>query len=167
MFLNAFVSWSCLDLARWSRRGWEDWSNYSYHSMWEFCLFASLQCQELQPHLETLSFPKCAWDLTTPWAKAQKTLNLISKTLSSFPSTSELFEDINYVSCSVASDSLWPHRRYPPGSSVRGILQARILEWVAIPFSGRSSWPRDWPPVFCFAGRFFTTEPRGKILKMF
>ena len=30
----------------------------------------------------------------------------------------------------------------PPGSSVRGILQARILEWVVIPFS-RSSWPRD------------------------
>ena len=30
----------------------------------------------------------------------------------------------------------------PPGSSVHGILQARILEWVAIPFSRRSSWPR-------------------------
>ena len=32
----------------------------------------------------------------------------------------------------------------PPGSSVRGILQARILEWVAIPFSRGSSQPRDW-----------------------
>ena len=32
----------------------------------------------------------------------------------------------------------------PPGSSVHGILQARILEWVAIPFSRSSSWPRDW-----------------------
>ena len=32
----------------------------------------------------------------------------------------------------------------PPGSSVHGILQARILEWVAIPFSRRSSWPRNW-----------------------
>ena len=31
----------------------------------------------------------------------------------------------------------------PPGSSVHGILQARILEWVAIPLSGVSSWPRD------------------------
>ena len=31
----------------------------------------------------------------------------------------------------------------PPGSSVRGISQARILEWVAISFSGGSSWPRD------------------------
>ena len=33
----------------------------------------------------------------------------------------------------------------PPGSSVHGILQARILEWVAIPFSRGSSWPRDLP----------------------
>ena len=32
----------------------------------------------------------------------------------------------------------------PPGSSVHGILQASTLEWVAIPFSRGSSWPRDW-----------------------
>ena len=32
----------------------------------------------------------------------------------------------------------------PSGSSVHGILQARILEYVAIPFSRGSSWPRDW-----------------------
>ena len=31
-----------------------------------------------------------------------------------------------------------------PGSSVHGIFQARILEWVAISFSRRSSWSRDW-----------------------
>ena len=32
----------------------------------------------------------------------------------------------------------------PPGSAVHGIRQARRLEWVAIPFSRRSSWPKDW-----------------------
>ena len=32
----------------------------------------------------------------------------------------------------------------PPGSSVHGISQVRILEWVAISFSRGSSWPRDW-----------------------
>ena len=42
-----------------------------------------------------------------------------------------------------------------PGSSLRGILQARILEWVAIAFSRRSSWPRGWTQVSCIAGRFF------------
>ena len=37
-----------------------------------------------------------------------------------------------------------------------GILQARILEWVAIPFSRGSSQPRDWTWVSCIAGRVFT-----------
>ena len=36
-----------------------------------------------------------------------------------------------------------------PGSFVHGILQARILEWVATPFSRGSSWPRDWTQVSC------------------
>ena len=43
----------------------------------------------------------------------------------------------------------------PPGSSVHGILQVRILEWVAIPFSRGPSWPRDQTQVSCIAGRFF------------
>ena len=43
-----------------------------------------------------------------------------------------------------------------PGSSVHGILQARILEWVAIPFSRGSSWTRDRTQVSSIAGRFFT-----------
>ena len=46
-----------------------------------------------------------------------------------------------------------------PGSSVCGISQARIPEWVAISFSRRSSWPRDWTRVSCLGSGFFTTEP--------
>ena len=42
-----------------------------------------------------------------------------------------------------------------PGSSVHRIFQARILEWVAISFSRRSSWPRDRTWVSCTAGRLF------------
>ena len=44
----------------------------------------------------------------------------------------------------------------PPASSVRGILQARILEWVAIPFFRGSSWPRNGTQISHIAGRFFT-----------
>ena len=44
----------------------------------------------------------------------------------------------------------------PPGSSVHGISQARILEWVAISFSRESSRPRNWTWVSCIAGGFFT-----------
>ena len=46
----------------------------------------------------------------------------------------------------------------PPGSSVHGILQARILEWVAIPFSRESFQPRNLTQVSCIsctAGKFF------------
>ena len=53
------------------------------------------------------------------------------------------------------------------GSSIHGIFQARVLEWVAISFSRGSSWPRDRTriPFPALAGRFFTTEPSGKPLK--
>ena len=44
----------------------------------------------------------------------------------------------------------------PPGSSVHGILQERILEWIVISFSRGSSQPRDGTQVSCTAGRFFT-----------
>ena len=52
-----------------------------------------------------------------------------------------------------------------PGSSVHGILQARILEWVAVPSSRGSSWLRDGAWISCgscITGRFFTIEPPGK-----
>ena len=44
----------------------------------------------------------------------------------------------------------------PPGFSLHGILQARMLEWVAMPFSRWSFQPRDQTQVTCTAGRFFT-----------
>ena len=43
-----------------------------------------------------------------------------------------------------------------PVSSVHEILQAKIVEWVAISFSKGSFWSRDWTSVSCIAGRFFT-----------
>ena len=52
----------------------------------------------------------------------------------------------------VVYNSLWPHGLY----TVHGILQARILEWVAFPFSTGSSQPRGRTQVSCIAGGFFT-----------
>ena len=61
------------------------------------------------------------------------------------------------LSCSVMSNSLWPHGLYNlPGSSVHGIFQAEILEWVAISFSRGSSPPRAWTCLSRIAGRLFT-----------
>ena len=50
----------------------------------------------------------------------------------------------------------------PPGSSVHGILQARILEWVSIPFSRGSS--RKQTQFSCIAGRFFTVWAMWEVL---
>ena len=43
-----------------------------------------------------------------------------------------------------------------PGLFVHGILQVRIIEWIAIPFCKGSFWLGDWTQVSCTAGRFFT-----------
>ena len=43
-----------------------------------------------------------------------------------------------------------------PGSSIHGIFQARVLDWIAISFSRRSSWLRDWTRVSHSVGRHFT-----------
>ena len=50
----------------------------------------------------------------------------------------------------------------PPGSSVHGISQTRILEWVVSSFSRGSSWPRDRIFISCIADGFFTTQLPGK-----
>ena len=52
----------------------------------------------------------------------------------------------------------------PPGSSLHGILQTRILEWIAISFSRGSSWPRDRTRVSCTAGRCLPLNQKCTIL---
>ena len=61
-------------------------------------------------------------------------------------------------SCPTVCDSMGYS---PPGSSVHGILQARILQWVAISFSRGSSQPRERTQVSCTAGRLFTIWTTG------
>ena len=55
-----------------------------------------------------------------------------------------------------------PRDSSPPGSPILGILQARVLEWVAISFSRGSSWPKDQTPFSRIADRSFPSEPPGK-----
>ena len=72
--------------------------------------------------------------------------------------------DVGYYFCCLAAQScptLWNLMDCNPSvSSVHGILQARILEWVAISSSRGSSQPKDRTRVSS-AGPFFTTEPPG------
>ena len=59
-----------------------------------------------------------------------------------------------------------PMDRSPPGSSVHGILQARIMEWVAISFS-RGSSDSGIEHRICITSRLFTTEPPVKVEALF
>ena len=70
---------------------------------------------------------------------------------------------IESESPSVVSDSLYMDHTY----TVHGILQARILEWVAFPFSKATSQPRDQTPFSCIAGRFFTSWATREAWKVF
>ena len=60
--------------------------------------------------------------------------------------------------------TLQPHGPWPSCSSVLGVLQARILEWVAMPYSRGSSQPKGQTQVFCTAGGFFTFWATGEAL---
>ena len=76
--------------------------------------------------------------------------------------------DSSFNCCSLLGKSCLtfcnPMDSSPPGSSVHGISQARLLGWVTISFSRGYSHPRDQTQVPWLAGRFFTTEPPGKPL---
>ena len=59
----------------------------------------------------------------------------------------------HFVGKSVLTLNVMVPNKYPPSI---GILQARTLEWTAIPFSRGCSWPRDRTQVSCITGKFFT-----------
>ena len=102
------------------------------------CLLVFLKVNNMNNH------PSILYCVTLlPWV-----VSVPAKSLQSYPTL------CNPMNCS------------PPGSSVHGILQARILEWVAMPSFRGSSQRRDHTHiscvVSCIAGRFFSAEPSRK-----
>ena len=108
-----------------------------------------------------------SWWETKGWSYSQSSRNSPSLVEASHSYWNIWAHAVEWVSSACVPAQLCPTLCYPmdcslPGSSVHGISQARILEWVAISFSRVTSWPRDWTHVTCIAGRVFTTEPPGK-----
>ena len=62
-----------------------------------------------------------------------------------------------YAKQKVKVTQLCPTLCKPMDYTVHGIVQARIMDWVAFPFSGGSSQPRDRTQVSHFVGGFFTS----------
>ena len=102
-----------------------------------------LMCIHTQPGAEPTwkSLTMTVFSFPQPWAEARGSLSIIS-----------LVKVLVTQSCPTLCD---PMNCTLPGSSIHEILQTRILEWVAIPFSRGSSQHRDQTQVFYFAGRFF------------
>ena len=89
----------------------------------------------------------------------------IEETQQASSSTTVLTPLRNFCRCSVAQSCPTlcdPMDCSPPGSSVPGILQARVLEWVAMFSSRGSSQSSDRTHDSCIAGGFFAAEPPGK-----
>ena len=78
--------------------------------------------------------------------------------------SSSLFLPYAVLSCSVMSDSATPWTAAHQAPLFMGILQTRILEWVAMPSSRRSSQSRDQTQVSHIAGGFFTNSGSPRIL---
>ena len=72
-----------------------------------------------------------------------------------------IMKESESVSCSAMFDPLGPIDCGPPGSSVHGSLQARTLEWVAMPSSRGSSNPGIKPTSPALSGEFFTMSHQG------
>ena len=80
-------------------------------------------------------------------------------------SVSNMFSNVEICYCLFAKSCpnlLQPLDCSPPGSSLHGISQARILDWVAISFSRGSSPLRNKTSIFWVSGRFFITKPPVK-----
>ena len=102
-------------------------------------------------HTNWVGFHKYAGDILAKESAWTEALSWGSVTVST--------SHVHAQSCPILGD---PMDCSPPVSSIHGISQARILEWVAISFSRGSSQPRDrtfFSCISCIAGRFFTTEP--------
>ena len=100
-----------------------------------------------QEYWSGLPFPSPGVSPHTPVTPQRLNLYLLHWQADSLP--------LSYLGSPV-SDSLWPHGLQSTRLFLHGIFQARILEWVAISFSRRSSQPRDWTPglLHCRLYRF-------------
>ena len=124
-------------------------------------LFLSPRCprlkalESLQPLPFLLVYP---FIIRTPFKTPLNVSPLI-------PSITTLQESFNPLLLSHVRLSVTPWSVAHQAPLVHGFLQARMLEWVAMPSSRGSSPPRDWTcisRVYCLAGGFLTSEPPGK-----
>ena len=122
----------------------------------------SLRTQVLSNLAAPAHSKPCSWSLTLIYSNYTFHITYEEGNLKSSSLWSWVHPWIYINGCMCAKSRQWcltpsdPMDGSLPGSSVHGILQARVLEWVTISFSRRSSRPSDRTQVSCIAGRFFS-----------
>ena len=103
-------------------------------------------CTNLQRQLWTflLNFYSVTWN----WLAA----GIYATQLDKRSQIKDFYSSCGCISCSVVSNSLRLQGLYPAGCTVHGIFQARIPEWVGIPFFRGSFWPKDRTWISCTVG---------------
>ena len=119
--------------------------------MLEKTLESPLGCKRIKPVNPKGDQPWIFTGMSLKLGKIENRMSVLQKVFNFFSGCSEVKVD---QSCPTLCDSM--------DYTIHGILQARILEWVAYPFSSRSSWPRNWTQVSHIAGRFFTSWANRK-----
>ena len=136
-------------ISTWIRKGSQQMSTMRWHRLWSYLTgFVNSHHKNTSTSnfeytwnnyfLNLLALPHGIWGVLDPRPGIKLTAS-ITKIVQSCPTLCNLME-----------------------YTIHGILQARTLEWVAFPFSKRSSQPRDQTKVSCIAGGFLLAEPQGK-----
>ena len=161
--ISSYPANHCPTMPKWPHDQIPYWAVQSYFIMLEFEhwneVFKKWKWDEAASGLDPYSGPILVRSCENLWSE---TMSALSKVwwASSFFVTKETFlipRSMKKVLISQLCPTIWGPMDYSsPGSSVHGILQARIPEWVAMTISRRSSWSRGRTWVCHIAGRFFT-----------
>ena len=129
------------------RFSWKKFNNRSF-LLAQMSLDAYLGIFSVIPDHSPLFLGHCFWRTCTHLKEQKGWRRMLKAVLEKVKKMKVLDSQLCLSLCGPTACSL-------PGPSVQGILQARTLEWVAIPFSRGAYPPRDWTPV-SITGRFFT-----------
>ena len=144
-------SLSITNIKTWKQHSVIAWNNSVIITKIHKCCFDVLHCLQILYHLSHQRSPRILEWVVYPFSRDLPDPGIEQGSLAlhvdSWPA--ELPEKHHAQSINCVQLSCNPMVYSLPGSSVHGISQARILEWVVISFSRGSSWSREWTHVSC------------------
>ena len=154
------LSWVLLISKHWPLQWLWNLEHKPRDALWLYSLHPEMKRKEIPKG------PRCCLSMKVPfWLQQEGWEDQQLKPLLQDRHFSEQASKEQKVSVIQSCTTLCNSTDCSPPDSVHGILQARILKWVAIPFSRGSSWPSDRTRISCIAGGFFTCTATRKTQK--